>query len=175
MENKEFAKIWNDSKKSNEEIGTLLGGGKFDTAYNKKSRKPLSELCTLKRTKNFDPTIDGKTSSKKASSKKPAKAKAGETKPKAKKEKANAGTEQAGGVIIVTAHFRKPDGSDDIRVLESDNKEEIWTAIQQLSAKYGNTNTNVVDRSNRHVIKTADALYDTLQVNLIRIPDGGRI
>lgn len=166
---KDFAKIWNDAKKSNEEIGNLLGGGKFSTAYNKKSRAPLNKLCTLKRTETVDPSLTGKptkTEKKAKDNSKPKK------EPKVTTKEVTGSEEPK--VLIVTVHFRKPDGSNDQRILESDNKQEIWDAIQQISAKYGNTNSNLVDRSNRANIKDKDAIYDTLQVNLIRIPDGGR-
>lgn len=165
---KEFAKIWNDAKKSNKEIGDLLGGGKFSTAYNKKSRAPLNKLCTLKRTETVDPSLKGKPAKTEKKVKEASKPK---KEPKVATEVVNIDEPK---VLIVTVHFRKPDGSNDQRILESDNKQEIWDAIQQISAKYGNTNSNLVDRSNRANIKDKDAIYDTLQVNLIRIPDGGR-
>lgn len=163
---KDFAKIWNDAKKSNEEIGNLLGKGRFSTAYNKKSRAPLNKLCTLKRTETVDPSLSGKPTKKAKDNSKPKK------EPKVTTKEVTGSEETK--VLIVTVHFRKPDGSNDQRILESDNKQEIWDAIQQISAKYGNTNSNLVDRKNRVNIKSVNDLYDTLQVNLIRIPDGGK-
>ena len=37
----------------------LLGVESFEKAYVKVRRKPLGELCHLKRTKNFDPSKTG--------------------------------------------------------------------------------------------------------------------
>ena len=172
----QFAAIWNDTSLSNKQVTKKLGYEEFSSAYNKKSRAPLNKLCTVKRTETFDPKQETAPAKAKKDSKATKEAKPERAK-KAKVEDAVDGVElneaeASGKEIIVTAKFRKPDGSNDTRSLESENKAEIYAGLQELITKYGNNNANLVDARTKNVIKSADVLYDTMVVNIVRIPSG---
>ena len=160
----EIAKIWNDVKNSNETVAKLLGVESFEKAYTKVRRKPISELCTVVRTKAIDPSKTGTVSKE----------------PKVKKEKVpKEGTTQAietvGEPVLTLAvlEFRTPEGSTETRMLESEDKVEIFNAINDIANKYGNSKFVIKNKKTNVELKEANQITDGDKFVIVRIPGGG--